>query len=422
MRYATYRSHGTRRSPLCLYGGGVTVLDWLRAFAVRRPHADIAIAVVILAVTLVTTAAGPAGGVLRPWELMLAAVTCGVLAARNRWPFPVLVIATIGAEAYLLHYRGHHGQMVLAAPLIALYTVADTSTNRRRSLIIGGAVVLTFGGLHLLIKPASWLGAENVALGALGALAIAAGTASRHRRAWLMEAEARAVHAEEDREAEAARRVTEERVRIARELHDVLGHHLALIHVQSGVAAHILVPGADPALPLQRAREAVGHISVASKTALAELAVTVGLLRQPGDPSAPTGPVTGLGALAGLLEAFRSYGLIIDEHIGGNPRTLPVTVDLAAYRLIQESLTNVCKHAGPVAVTLRLSYQVDDLLVRIDNAPGGHSAPPGPNAGHGLTGMRERVAALGGTFNAGPLLHGGYRVNACLPLSPAVAT
>lgn len=395
----------------------MTVLDRLRAAAARRPHADIAIAAVIYTVTLVTTAAGPAGDTIDAHGLTLATLTCGALAARTWQPFAVLLITTVGAEAYLLHYGGHHGQMVLAAPLIALYTVAETS-SRRRSLIIGGLVVLTFGAVHLLIRP-SWLGAENVALGALGALAVAAGTASRHRRAWLAEAQARAAQAEADREAEAARRVTEERLRIARELHDVLGHHLALIHVQAGVAAHVLdTAPAAPVPPAQRAREALTHIADASKTALAELADTVGLLRHAGDHP-PTTPTSGLDSLTDLLHAFRSFGLTITEHTDGTPRPVPTTVGLTAYRIVQESLTNVCKHAGAAAVTLWLEYQTDSLAVTVDNQPGPTSATAGTAAGHGLTGMRERVTALGGMFDAGRRPHGGYRVSATLPLTTA---
>jgi signal transduction histidine kinase len=178
---------------------------------------------------------------------------------------------------------------VLTAPLIALYTVAEVST-RRRALIIGALVVLAFSGLHTMVRPASWLGAENLALAALGGLAVAAGDAARNRRAYLAEVEGRARHAEVDWDAEAARRVTEERLRIAHELHDVIGHQLALVFVQAGVAAQVL--GTAPA----QAREALGHIRAASKTALTELSDTVGLLRQAGDQPALTVPVSGPGS------------------------------------------------------------------------------------------------------------------------------
>lgn len=405
------------------YGDGMTVLGWLRAAARRHPHADIAVAAVVTAVTLLTTAAGPAGDQLDATAVTLAVLACGVLAVRRRWPFAVLLISAAAAEAYLVHYQGHQGSMVLAAPLIALYTVADVS-SRRRALIIGVLVVLAFAGAHMLVRPSSLLGADNLALAALGGLAVAAGDASRNRRAYLAEAQARARHAEADRDAEATRRVTEERLRIARDLHDVLGHHLALIHVQAGVAAHVLDARPD------EAGTALAHIRAASKTALGELAATVGLLRQPGEPGAPTEPATGLAGVNDLLASFRRGGLTIAEHVDGLVRPIAVAVDLTAYRLIQESLTNVCKHAGPTTVRVRLSYQSDTLRIVIDNSAPAHPVATGTVATstgtavttassvgsrHGLVGMRERVTAMGGTLHAGPRPDGGYRVTATLP-------
>jgi signal transduction histidine kinase len=389
----------------------------LRAAARRHPHADIAVAAVVYAVTLLTTATGPNGDPLDAWALAAAAVACGALALRQRYPFIVLALSGVAAEAYLALTHGRHGLMVVAAPLIALYTVAEAST-RRRALIIAVLVVLAFAGFHMLVKPSSWLGAENVALAALGALAVAAGDAARHRRAYLAEVEARARHAEADREAEAARRVADERLRIARELHDDVGHRLALIHVQARVAAYAL--DRSPA----QARQALTHVREASKTALGELADTIGLLRQPGDRTAPTDPVAGLAGIEGLLAAFRRSGLRISERMLGDVRPVAGAADLTAYRVIQESLTNVCKHAGAATVELRVTYDADALRIVIDNGapgpaprPGDDAAPAG--AGLGLVGMRERVAALGGSLHAGPRPDGGYRVSAVLPLEAA---
>ncbi len=398
----------------------MTVLERLRAAAARRPHADIAIAAVIYTVTLVTTAAGPAGAPIDAHGLTLATLACGALAARTWQPFTVLLISTVAAEAYLLHYHDHRGQMILAAPLIALYTVAETS-RRQRALFVGGLVMAVFAGVHLLARPGTWLGAENLALGALGALAVAAGTASRHRQAWLAEARAAAAHAQAAREAEAARRVTEERLRIARELHDVLGHHLALIHVQAGVAAHVLQTDTRP--HDGQARNAVSHIATASRTALADLADTVGLLRQPGEQFPPVQPAGGLAEIGDLVQGFARLGLAITEHTDGQPRPVPAATDLTAYRVVQESLTNVSKHAGPVPVTLRWTYQPQALQVTVDNSPGRpNRQSTDASQSHGLTGMRERVTALGGILTAGPLPDGGYRVCATLPLTAGAAT
>ncbi len=435
MRYRRYRADATRAAALGAYGGGVTLLGRLRAARAQHPHADVAVAVVMFAVTLVTTAAGPSGGRLDPTAVAIAALACGVLVARRRLPFLVLLVSAVAAEAYLVRYQGHHGEMVLAAPLIALYGVAEAS-SRRHSLVIGVLAVLALAGIHMLLKPSSPLGADNLALAALGGLAVAGGDASRSRRAYLAEVEARARHAEADREAEAARRVTDERLRIARDLHDVVGHHLALIHVQAGVASHVLD---DP--PAQ-AREALAHISAASKQALGELSDTIGLLRQPGEQAAPTEPITGLAGVQELLTSFRRSGLTITEHADGPVRPIAVGADLTAYRVIQESLTNVCKHAGPTTVALRLTYRPEVLRIVIDNNAAADPAQrqesraqagttegkfgtqtgtdPGPSAhatnGHGIVGMRERVTALGGSLHAGPRPDGGYRVSAVLPL------
>jgi signal transduction histidine kinase len=232
----------------------MTVLEFARAFAVRRPHGDLFTAAVVFAVTLLTTF-GVSGTPADSIAVGTAAVAAAALAARRRFPVTVLVVSTLAAEAFVVHVRGTHGTAILAAPLIALYTVAEAST-RRRAVTIGILAVLAFGGLHMFGRPTSWIGAENVALAALGGLAVAAGHAARSRREYLAEVEARARHAEADRDAEAARRVTEERLRIARDLHDAVGHQLALIHVQAGVAEHAL---ADP--PLPRHRSAAPHTS-----------------------------------------------------------------------------------------------------------------------------------------------------------------
>jgi signal transduction histidine kinase len=251
-----------------------------------------------------------------------------------------------------------------------------------------------------------------VALAALGGLAVAAGHAARSRRDYLAEVEARARHAEADRDAEAARRVTEERLRIARDLHDAVGHQLALIHVQAGVAEHVL---ADPPAP---ATQALRHIRTASRAALAELTDTVGLLRQPGDPGAPVDPVPALGGLGDLVATFGRSGLSITTRITGTPRPTGAAADLTAYRVVQEALTNVCKHAGPTTVDVEVAYASDCLIVTVDNAATGEPGVVAAGSGHGLVGMRERVAALGGVLDAAPY-PGGYRVRATLPRAAA---
>jgi signal transduction histidine kinase len=365
---------------------------------------------VVFAVTLLTTATSPARGRLDAVTVAVATVACGVLVLRRRHPLTVFLVSAVAAEAYLAMYEGHEGAMILAAPLIALGTAAEHG-SRRRALLIGVLAVLALAGVHMLVKPASWLGAENLALAAFGGLAVAAGDASRNRRAYLAEVEARARRAEADLDAEAARRVTEERLRIARDLHDVLGHQLALINVQAGVASYVL-DGAAPDPP-RPAQEALAHIRTASRTALEELRDTIGLLRAPDEAATPTEPTIGLTGLTALLASFRRAGLAIELRVGGRARPVPAPVDLTAYRIVQESLTNVCKHAGPCGVAVAVDYLTDGVRIEVRNEPTGRA--PTAVHGNGLLGMRERVAALAGTLRAGPRPDGGFAVVAWLP-------
>jgi signal transduction histidine kinase len=241
------------------------------------------------------------------------------------------------------------------------------------------------------------------------------GDAVRSRRAYVTAVEERAHRAEHTREEEAERRVMEERLRIARELHDVLAHHVALINVQAGVAAHVLE--ADPA----QAREALAHIRQAGRSALEELRTTVGLLRRPNArPDHPTPqtapePVPGLDRLPQLIASFTATGLQIDQHVEGETRELPATVDLTAYRIVQEALTNVRKHAPEAAaVVVRLTYLPGEFRLEVSDS--GTSAPPHTaGTGHGLLGMRERALSVGGAFTARHEAGRGFRVTAVLP-------
>jgi signal transduction histidine kinase len=398
---------GVGRAPT-VYGMGH--LTRLRDAVRRHPYPDLAIAVTLFAVTLVTTAAGPQSsrGPLGTVAVVEAAVACGVLVVRRKWPFPALLVSTVAAEAYMVPYQGHQGWLVLAAPLIALYTAVE-STARRRALAVGGLAVLALGATHTFLMTSARLGAENLALAALGALAVAAGDAARNRREYLEEVEERAHRAERDQELQARRRVTEERLRIARDLHDRVGHQLALINVQAGVAGHVL--DGRP----EQARQSLTHIRQASRAALDELRDTVGLLREADQPPAPVEPTAGMAGLGALVASFRRSGLRVDQRIEGRARELPPAADATAYRVIQESLTNVCKHADPPVARLRLVYEPAVLHIMVDN-DGGAGRPTGDRTGHGLVGMRERVTAIGGDLRAGPRPGGGFRLAVTLPL------
>jgi signal transduction histidine kinase len=212
--------------------------------------------------------------------------------------------------------------------------------------------------------------------------------------------QAKAAEAEAER-----RRGSEERLRIARDLHDVLGHHISLINVQAGVALYLMDD--DP----EQARSALTAIKQSSRELLREMRSTLGVLRGV-DEHPPQHPVAGLARLDDLVEATRAAGLPVTVEVSGEPRELPPSVDTAAYRIIQEALTNTRKHAGPARATVQLTYTEDGITMRIDDDGTGPTGSK--DGGDGLPGMRERAAALGGTLTAGPRPGGGFRVDAHL--------
>jgi signal transduction histidine kinase len=250
---------------------------------------------------------------------------------------------------------------------------------------------------------------------------ISAGVTLVAFRMWylhLREVEQRAEEAERTRDEVARRRAVEERLRIARDLHDSLTHSISVIRVQAGVAAHLARKRGEEVPP------ALLAITEASADAARELRATLSVLRN-GDADGGTG----LGQLAGLIARAQAAGLTVTVTVTGTERRLPHDVDQAAYRIVQEALTNVSRHAAPACASVRLRYGPDTLTVQVDNdapgaADGGNGAGPGgaeggpepaPTRGLGLIGMRERVAALGGRLDAGPREQGGFRVRAELP-------
>jgi signal transduction histidine kinase len=303
-------------------------------------------------------------------------------------------------------------QSVLAQ-MVALYTVASMRPWR-----VAVAAALATAGV---LATAAWLIVSvpvatdsTYALLALGGMTVAIGIAVRGQRAVIAAAEDRARIAEQTREDEAQRRVTEERLRIARELHDVVAHHISVINVQAGVARHLL--RSDP----DAADAALGHVRESSQVVLAEMGTILGLLRTPEDPAA-TQPAPSLGDVETLVDAVRRSGLEVSWSVSGSPATLGPGTELAAYRLVQESLTNARRH-GTGRVELAIRYEPTRVTIDVVNAlPPGAPVSPQPYAGHGLVGMRERVAAAGGSLEAGPSHDGTFRVSAALPVEPAAA-
>lgn len=400
----------------------MNAISHLRHAARRHAHlADATIALAVFAATALTAFAGHgAAAGNRTVAFVSAALACGALALRRHRPLAVLAVSAVAAEVFLAHAGGTSGVLILLAPSIALYTFADL-VERRRGLLLGAGVLAAIVVAHALTHPTlELLGPGNLAFTALGGLAIAAGDSSRNRRAYLAEVEQRAAHAELEREQDARRKVAEERLRIARELHDAVGHQLALISVQSNVAGQAIDSDAEAA------REALAHVKSASRRALGELRDTVSLLRQPGDPVAPvTIPAPGLDRLGELLASLRASGLDIDCRTDGAVLPLAPATDLTAYRVIQESLTNVYKHSDRRHAHLTLAYHGQELRITVDDL-GSRSAAdergldpgPAPVGRHGIIGMRERVLALGGHFTAGPRPDGAFRVAADLPYQP----
>ncbi|WP_329391008.1 histidine kinase [Streptomyces sp. NBC_01351] len=342
-----------------------------------------------------------------PFSLVLMLLGAAALVFRRRQPRAVLAV-TCGLSLLELT-TGEPRAPVAMCTVIALYTVAAL-TDRPTTWRIGLLTMAGLTGVAMLAGPLPWYAQENLGIFAWTGMAAAAGDAVRSRRAFVDAIRERAERAERTREEEARRRVAEERLRIARDLHDVVAHHIALVNVQAGVAAHVMDKRPD------QAKEALAHVRDASRSALNELRATVGLLRQSGDPEAPTEPAPGLAVLDELADTFRHAGLPVRVIIELGREPLAAAVDLAAYRVIQEALTNVRKHAGPGAraevSVVRVGASVEVTV--LDD--GGTDAPDAePGGGHGLLGMRERATALGGSCFAGPRFGGGYRVHAILP-------
>ena len=346
----------------------------------------------------------------QPLIWLVTAVIYGALVARRRFPLSTMGIAVIGSVLLMADGMGY--PLTLPAVFYALCLFAlDASPGR--TLAAGITVKAALLSASLITHP----GITGFVILLWAALAVTTGSATRSHRAYVAEVEKRARRAEQDREDEANRRVAEERLRIARELHDAVGHHVALINVQAGALACLLEDK-----DLAQAGESVAHIQRASEEALEELRLTVGLLREPGaaEPTGPAEPLPGLAQLEELINSFAGAGLQVTRKVTGQARPLPEAVELTAYRVIQESLTNTRKHAGCDTAVVRLGYAAGALSLAVEDEgqPAAWSSRPTPG-GHGIVGMQERVAALGGHLSAGPRPDGGYRVSAELPLRAA---
>ncbi|MEV7500706.1 sensor histidine kinase [Streptomyces sp. NPDC093018] len=407
----------------------MTTLERARCELKAHPLAlDAALAAAVLVCMVAGSFATPKDGQgvtwgLRPAPLSLLLMLLAAVALVFRRRAPRTVLAVTGTLSVVECVTGDPRAPVTMSAVIALYTVAAT-TDRTTTFRVGLLTMTVLTAAAMLAGPLPWYAQENLGVLAWTGIGATAGDAVRSRRAVVQAIRDRADRAERTREEEARRRVAEERLRIARDLHDVVAHHIALVNVQAGVAAHVMDKRPD------QAKEALAHVREASRSALNELRATVGLLRQSGDPEAPTEPAPGLSLLEELAGTFRSAGLPVEVARTDQDTHLPAAVDLAAYRIVQEALTNVRKHAGAGAraevSVVRVGRNIEITVVDDGSgetgAPGTHpeGAPdsaPEKGGGHGLLGMRERVGALGGTLTTGPRYGGGFRVHAILPVS-----
>ncbi len=342
----------------------------------------------------------------RPLALALAVAATAVLVLRRRAPTTTLAVS--GALVFALFAIDHDaGAVAVIAPAIALYSLA-LSRGRAHLVvaIVAAAAAVMVADAFLAGSHPRALTMQTAAHVALIAVPVLAAEALRNRRSYVQLLLERLDLAERTREEEAERRAEQERLRIARDLHDVVAHTLTTINVQAGVAAHLL--DRDPS----HTRDALVAIESASHEALEELRAILGVLREPGGEEVPLEPVPDLDALGALVEQTRRTGLPVSFEIEGKqPEHVPDAVQLAAFRILQESLTNTRRHAPGAEVHVNLAYRDDRLRLAVENdSPGINGNRPGV----GILGMRERATALGGTLDA----HGSdeyFRVVAELP-------
>ncbi|SFP98034.1 Signal transduction histidine kinase [Actinomadura madurae] len=324
------------------------------------------------------------------WALIL--LTCGALYFARRYPVTVAALSLVTTGLYYVA-SVHDGGLMIAL-IVALYMVA--AGGRLQPAVVLAALTVICTGTGTLLGNEDVNGVALFMLTGWVVAMVALGWVRHSRLAYLREAERRAAG--------------EERLRIARELHDVVGHHLSLINVQAGTSLHRF--HRDPA----QGEAALAAIKESSRDALRDLRATLGVLRQ-ADEEAPTAPAPGLDALGDLIGSARSAGLTVHSRVTGAAAP-PTEVGLAAYRIVQESLTNVSRHAAAAEVTVTVEHGPGEhgrgeLLIEVADDGPGQAAAPG--AGSGVDGMRERARALGGELTAGPGPHGGFLVRARLP-------
>ncbi|WP_433531944.1 sensor histidine kinase [Micromonospora sp. CA-263727] len=358
---------------------------------------DGALALVLVVFGLFGTAGAAArqGVPVGPAAYALVVATALTLAVRRRWPLLTLATGTLTVVVYLL--LGYPYGPILLSFLVAVYTVAAHRPLRPAAVACGVVLAALLVPVFVGVRAPGWPGLMPVTAWAVVPFAV--GTVVRLVRE----------NAARERVDEARRLADTERLRVAREVHDVVGHGLAAIHMQAEIALHLF------ARKPEQAEAALTAISRTSKEALDELRVTLTVVRRD-EATDERSPVPGLAQLPRLRDRLAGAGLPVTVETAGEPRPLPVAVDLAAYRVVQEALTNVLRHAGPATATVLVGYRPEGITVEVTDTGRGPATPAVTARGYGLAGMRERVVALGGTFHAGVADGGGFRVYATLPV------
>ncbi len=345
-------------------------------------------------------------------------VTLGTVPLLVRRRAPVIVALVVAAAAFMLSFWDYASPTTIVVTLIAAYSAGAFAPFTPGLAALAGLVGSLNGSIALAnARYPDAIGVDLSAatfatLGFVGVWGI--GRAVRGRRLYTAELEDRAERLERAREAEVRAALAEERARIARELHDVVAHHVSVMTVQAAGARRTLRRDPD------RSVEALEQIESTGRIALAEMRRIVGVLRGPEsvkiDRSEARAPQPGLADLTELVGKLHDAGLPVDIRVDGMPVRLPVGVDLTAFRVVQEALTNTLKHAGPTHAVVTLRYAPTELVVQVDDEGHGLAAAlDGHRPGHGLLGMRERVALYGGTLHVGPRHGGGFEVRALIP-------
>jgi signal transduction histidine kinase len=380
----------------------VRLPSWLRG---QRADAALAIGLFIAGAGEVLTADKLVGSVAL--NLLVLAAMCAPLAWRRRWPLPVVAV-TMGAgtlQGLLLTSVDEIATIFFL--LIVLAYTAGAHQPRTPALLTLPVLFAGICGVNLGTHATT---SDYLFPSAVALISWLAGRTIRARTLLTEELHEAAVRAEEAHAAEAHRAMAEERRRIAREMHDVVAHSVSVMVVQAGGARRII--DRDP----DRAAEAAAQIEYAGRAALVEMRRLLGLLHAGEGEAGALAPQPSLAELDALVDRSRAAGLPVDVKVLGERRSLPAGIDLAAYRIVQEALTNTLKHAGATPTEVHVRWGEDELELEILDRGGGGTGRNGSGGGHGLVGMAERVRLYGGELEAGLRPGGGFRVRARLPL------